>query len=125
MNLYSLEGMGPLLTLRISRFKSISLNGLESLGLAPAEVFQYLAGLMKVNEGALLIAGEVGTGKTTLVRALAGTIDENEAILVIEDTNEIDLHRPFVRTLLTRESNLEGVGKVSPAQAVWNANGYE
>jgi len=111
-------GMGPLLTLRISRFKSISLDGLESLGVAPAEVFQYLAGLMKVNEGALLIAGEVGTGKTTLVRALAGTIDENEAILVIEDTNEIDLSRPFVRTLLTRESNLEGVGKVTPAQAI-------
>ena len=111
-------GMGPLLTLRISRFKSISLKGLESLGVAPTEIFQYLSGLMKVNEGALLIAGEVGTGKTTLVRALAGTIEEDEAILVIEDTNEIDLHRNFVRTILTRESNLEGVGKVSPAQAI-------
>ncbi len=111
-------GMGPLLTLRISRFKSISLNGLQSLGVAPAEVFKYLSGLMKLNEGALLIAGEVGTGKTTLVRALAGTITEDEALLVIEDTNEIDLHRPFVRTLLTRECNLEGVGKVSPANAI-------
>lgn len=112
------HGMGPLLTLRVSRFKSISLDGLCSLGLAPKEVFEYLSGIMRVNEGALLIAGEVGTGKTTLVRALAGTIEEDEAILVIEDTNEIELQRSFVRTILTRESNLEGVGKVSPAQAI-------
>lgn len=112
------HGMGPLLTLRVSRFKSISLNGLCALGLAPKEVFDYLSGLMRVNEGAILIAGEVGTGKTTLVRALTGTIDEAEAILVIEDTNEIELQRAFVRTILTRESNLEGIGKVSPAQAI-------
>lgn len=111
-------GMGPMLTLRISRFKSVNLEGLVNLNVASEEMLRYLSGLMSVNEGALLIAGEVGTGKTTLVRALAGAIDEMEAILVIEDTNEIDLHRPFVRTLLTRESNLEGVGKVSPAQAI-------
>jgi pilus assembly protein CpaF len=107
-----------MLTLRISRFQSISLEGLESIGYAPHEVLNYLSGIVMLGAGSLLIAGEVGTGKTTLVRALASVIEDNEALLVIEDTNEINLKRRFVRTLLTRESNLEGNGRVSPAQAI-------
>jgi pilus assembly protein CpaF len=109
---------GPMLTLRISRFNSISIEGLEELDFAPPEVFDYLKEIVKYGCGALLIGGEVGTGKTTLVRALVSAIDESEAILVIEDTNEINLQRKFVRTLLTREGNFEGAGKISPAQAI-------
>lgn len=109
---------GPMLTLRISRFQSISLEGLESVEFAPRAVFEYLTGIVRLGCGAVLIGGEVGTGKTTLVRALASAVDESEAILVIEDTNEINLQRKFVRTLLTREGNLEGAGRVSPAQAI-------
>jgi pilus assembly protein CpaF len=109
---------GPMLTLRISRFHSISVDGLVALEFAPPEVFDYLKEIVRLGCGAILIGGEVGTGKTTLVRALASAIDESEAILVIEDTNEINLQRKFVRTLLTREGNFEGAGRITPAQAI-------
>ncbi|HMO18328.1 MAG TPA: ATPase, T2SS/T4P/T4SS family [Oligoflexia bacterium] len=109
---------GPMLTLRISRFQSITLDGLEAVDFAPREIFEYLTAIVRLGCGAILIGGEVGTGKTTLVRALSSSVDESEAILVIEDTNEINLQRKFVRTLLTREGNTEGAGRVSPAEAI-------
>ena len=115
---FSPPGSGPMLTLRIARHNDISLTKLEGFGLAPKQILSYLAAITKDGKHSILIAGEVGTGKTTLVRALAAQMQEDEAILIIEDTNEIVLNRHFVRTLLTREANTEGAGRISPAQAI-------
>lgn len=115
---FSPPGSGPMLTLRVSRHKDISLEGLVALEVAPREVLAYLKQLVSKSRGTLLIAGETGTGKTTLVKALAGQIPENEAVLVIEDTHELTLDRKFTRTLLTREANTEGAGKIAPAKAI-------
>lgn len=115
---FSPPGMGPMLTLRVARQRNISLGGLARSELAPGAVLDYLSTLVREAQVTILIAGEVGSGKTTLVRALASNINENEALLIIEDTHEIVLHRPFVRTLLTREANTEGSGRILPAQAI-------
>lgn len=115
---FSPSGTGPMLTLRISRHRGISLDGLVQNELAPRIVLEYLAALVHHGDVTILVAGEVGTGKTTLIKALTTYIPEHEAILVIEDTHEIVLDRPFVRTLLTREANTEGTGRISPAQAI-------
>lgn len=115
---FSPPGSGPMLTLRIARHRTVTLNELAQHELAPEEILHYLGGIVEQGKGSLLIAGEVGTGKTTLVRALSTRIAEDEAVLVIEDTHEIDLQRAFTRTLLTREANTEGAGRISPAQAI-------
>ncbi|MEM1267685.1 MAG: ATPase, T2SS/T4P/T4SS family [Pseudomonadota bacterium] len=39
----------------------------------------------------IIIAGGTGTGKTTLLNALAGTVPNHERIVTIEDVSEIDL----------------------------------
>jgi pilus assembly protein CpaF len=80
-------------------------------------VFDYLRGIVGIGRTVMLV-GEVGTGKTTLARALAGTIPPDESVLVIEDTPEIRLDHPHVRYMTTREENLEGSGRVSPAQCI-------
>ncbi len=115
---FSPPGSGPMLTLRIARHREISLNALTRHELAPSEVLDYLGLIVEHSSATLLIAGEVGTGKTTLAKALASRIPEDEAILIIEDTNELVLQRRFVRNLLTREANTEGVGRISPAEAI-------
>lgn len=115
---FSPLGSGPMLTLRIARHKSVSLDSLVALELAPKIVLDYLTVAVRETGATLLLAGEVGTGKTTLVKALAHQIREEEAILIIEDTHEVVLDRRFVRTLLTREANTEGAGRISPALAI-------
>lgn len=105
---------GPYLTIRLNRFDKIALTDLVDRGLAPKPVLDYLTAI--INFGmTVLIAGEVGTGKTTLVRALAGEIPLEDSLLVIEDTQEIRLQHPHVRYLTTREENAEGIGRVSPS----------
>jgi pilus assembly protein CpaF len=115
---FSPEGSGPMMTIRVARHKAVSTGMLVASELAPAEMINYLSVIISLGLGTVLVAGEVGTGKTTLVKALSGTIPENEAILIIEDTHELVLTRPFVRTLLTREANTEGAGKIPPAVAI-------
>jgi pilus assembly protein CpaF len=111
------EGDGPYLTIRLNRYASVRSLDLIRAGLAPEELFQYLEGVVKTGR-TILIVGEVGAGKTTLARALAASIPEDEAILVIEDTPEIKLDHRLVRSVVTREANTDGVGRISPAELI-------
>jgi Flp pilus assembly CpaF family ATPase len=74
----------------------------------------------------LVISGETGAGKTTLVRALIDVLPANTRIVVIEDTRELDLAADARRaaTVLeweTREANLEGVGEIAQRELVRHA----
>jgi pilus assembly protein CpaF len=113
----SLCDEGPYVTIRVNRFTSVGIDDLVRVGMAPRQVFEYLRAVVGIGK-TLLVVGEVGTGKTTLARALAGTMPHDESVLVIEDTPEIRLEHPHVRYITTREENLEGAGKVSPAQCI-------
>ncbi len=115
---FSPPGSGPMLTLRVVRHPQVSIETLVSHELAPKKVLDYLSCIMKDGLATILVSGEVGTGKTTLIKALTTKIREEDALLIIEDTNEIVLERPFTRTLLTREANTEGAGRISPAMAI-------
>ncbi|MCO6430836.1 MAG: CpaF family protein [Deltaproteobacteria bacterium] len=108
---------GPYLTIRLNRFRSVSVDNLIESGAAPAEVFSYLQAIIEGGQ-TVLVVGEVGTGKTTLVRALASGIGSDESILVIEDTPEIKLEHPQARYITTRESNSDGAGRITPAECI-------
>jgi pilus assembly protein CpaF len=108
---------GPYLTIRVNRMSRVDTQALIHYGVAPREVFDYLQKLIQVGM-TIFVVGEVGTGKTTLVRALATAMPEKESILVIEDTPEIQLEHPHVRSLTTRETNSEGFGRVTPSECI-------
>jgi len=68
-----------------------------------------------------LISGGTGAGKTTLLNALSAYIPENERIVTIEDSAELQLQQPHVVRLETRPPNIEGRGEVTQRDLVRNA----
>jgi pilus assembly protein CpaF len=113
----SLCESGPYLTVRLNRFSSVGVADLIKARMAPRPIFDYLSAIIEAGQ-TVLVAGEVGTGKTTLVRALAAEMPPEESILVIEDTPEIRLEHPHVRYMTTREENLEGAGRIPPSECI-------
>jgi pilus assembly protein CpaF len=69
----------------------------------------------------VLISGGTGAGKTTLLNALSAYIPENERIVTIEDSAELQLQQPHVVRLETRPPNIEGRGEVTQRDLVRNA----
>ncbi|MBX6350333.1 MAG: CpaF family protein [Clostridia bacterium] len=61
----------------------------------------------------VLVAGATGSGKTTLVNALAGLVSPDERIITIEDALELRIDHPHVVPLECRHANVEGVGAVT------------
>jgi len=69
----------------------------------------------------ILISGGTGSGKTTLLNALSAFIPENERIVTIEDSAELQLQQPHVVRLETRPPNIEGRGEVTQRDLVRNS----
>jgi pilus assembly protein CpaF len=69
----------------------------------------------------VLISGGTGAGKTTLLNALSAYIPEDERIVTIEDSAELQLQQPHVVRLETRPPNIEGRGEVTQRDLVKNA----
>lgn len=68
-----------------------------------------------------MISGGTGAGKTTLLNALSASIPDNERIVTIEDSAELQLQQPHVVRLETRPANIEGKGEVTQRDLVRNA----
>jgi pilus assembly protein CpaF len=91
--------------LAIRKFQS-GLYGAEELvkvGTLAPELLKELQSAVELRRN-VLIAGGTGTGKTTLLNALAAFIGSEERVIVIEDTSEIQLEREnLVRLEARRE----------------------
>lgn len=68
----------------------------------------------------IVVSGGTGTGKTTLLNALAGTVPQGERIVTIEDAAELKFAGHVVR-LEARPANAEGQGRVTLADLVRTA----
>lgn len=61
----------------------------------------------------ILICGATGSGKTTLINDLLGTIEPHERIISLEDTPELSPAHPHWLGLVSRAANADGFGAVS------------
>jgi len=69
----------------------------------------------------ILISGGTGAGKTTLLNVLSSHIPEDERVVTIEDSAELQLRQPHVVRLETRPPNVEGKGEVTARALVVNS----
>jgi pilus assembly protein CpaF len=83
---------GPALTIR--KFtRRYTLEDLVRVGTLMPEMARALTDALASQQN-ILISGGTGTGKTTLLNALAAHIPDDDRIIVIEDTAEIHLTKP-------------------------------
>ena len=111
---------GPILTIR--RF-SQSLSSLaellaqDTLDMRMAR-FLHLAVLGRAN---LLISGGTGCGKTTTLNVLGSLIPEEQRVVTIEDTAELQIQHAHVLRLEHRPPNVEGRGELTIRQLLRNS----
>jgi pilus assembly protein CpaF len=93
---------GPVLTVR--KFtRRYSLDDLVHVGMMTATIAGQLADGV-LGQQNILISGGTGTGKTTLLNALAALIPNADRIVVIEETAEIHLDKPNLLRLEARRA---------------------
>jgi pilus assembly protein CpaF len=93
---------GPVLTIR--KFtRRYSLEDLVKVGTISQAVAGQLRSAVAQQEN-ILISGGTGTGKTTLLNALAVLVPDTDRIVVIEETAEIHLQKPNLLRLEARRA---------------------
>ena len=101
---------GPLLTIRKFSRSPLGVDDLlasGSLTAAQADILERcVRGRLNV-----VVSGGTGTGKTTLLNALAGFIDPSERIVTVEDAAELRLPQPHVARLESRPAQRRGQGR--------------
>ena len=103
---------GPVITIRKFYDTPLTIERLIELESITAEAAEFLSRLVKSRYN-IFISGGTGSGKTTFLNVLSDYIPEDERIVTIEDSAELQLHNVsnLVR-LEARMANLEGCNAV-------------
>lgn len=111
---------GPVITVR--RFSTRRLTGddLVHRGALGADVLAFLAAAVAGRRN-ILISGGTGSGKTTVLGALAAFVPPGERIITVEDAAELRVPAPHVVRLEARPAAADGRGEVSIRALVRNA----
>jgi pilus assembly protein CpaF len=84
---------GVTLTIRKFNSRHFTVEDLVASGSLNSEIAERLKTYVKKRQN-ILISGGTGCGKTTLLNALGKLISDDDRILLIEDTSEIQLEKP-------------------------------
>jgi pilus assembly protein CpaF len=108
-------------TLTIRRFgHRYTVEQLVREGMLPRAVAADLCHELHINLRTVLIAGGTGTGKTTLLNALADTLPSGDRVVLLEDTAEIHLERDNLVRFATVASRPSAPGHMSAS--TWGPN---
>lgn len=104
---------GPIVTIRRFPEKPITMEELLRVGSVSGEAAEFLRILVRAGYN-IFISGGTGSGKTTFLNVLSGFIPEEERVITIEDSAELQLQglHNLVR-LETRNSNVEGCAEIT------------
>ena len=106
-------------TLTIRKFQNERMNAQEYVRLRTAtpEMISFLRSCVMAKLS-MFVSGGTGTGKTTLLNILSGFLPNNELIVTIEDTLELQLKQDNVRSLETRQSGGDSMMQVDMSALV-------
>ena len=111
---------GSLVSIRKFKKDKLAIDDLVRFGAFTEEMAAYLQAAVATRLN-IIVSGGTGSGKTTTLNALSSFIDNNERILTIEDTAELQLQQTHVGRMESRPPNVEGKGAVTPRDCLRNA----
>lgn len=111
---------GPILSIRKFAVDPLTTKDLLSFKSLTPAMADFLAAAVRARTN-ILISGGTGSGKTTLLNVVSGYIPDNERVITIEDSAELQLQQPHIVRLETRPPNIEGSGEVRQRELVRNA----
>jgi pilus assembly protein CpaF len=111
---------GPVVTIRKFTLRPFSPEDLVDLGTLIQPMADFLGACVRARAN-IIVSGGTGSGKTSLLGALASFVPPDERLITIEDAAELRLPQPHVVSLEARPPNVEGVGEVTVRTLVRNA----
>jgi pilus assembly protein CpaF len=111
---------GPTITIRRFSKNRLTIKDLINFGTLTEDIASFLEACV-VSRINILISGGTGSGKTTLLNVLSGYIPDDERIVTIEDSAELQLHQSHVVRLEAAPEEPDGTGKVAIRDLVINA----
>ncbi len=109
--LFPVAASGTCISLRVLRHTRYDIGALEAGGTFPGQSLRVVQQILAARL-AFLISGGTGTGKTTLLAALLGAVEQDERIVTVEDAGELRPVHPHVVRLVARPDNVEGTGSI-------------
>ncbi len=111
---------GPSLSIRRFAADPLELDDLITLKTLTPEIGELIQRIVRARLN-VLISGGTGTGKTTLLNVFSRFIPDDERIVTIEDSAELQLKQDHVVRLETKPPNIEGKGEVTQRDLVRNS----
>lgn len=104
---------GPILTIRRFPKESITMEQLIAIHSVSEEIAVFLKKQVEAGKN-ILVCGGTGCGKTTFLNVLSGFIPEEERVITIEDSAELQLRNlPNLVRLETRNANVDGCKEIT------------
>ncbi|HLF01130.1 MAG TPA: CpaF family protein [Anaerolineales bacterium] len=111
---------GPTITIRKFATKRFTWQDLISFGSMTPQIAEFLKACV-VSRLNIVVSGGTGSGKTTLLNVLSGFIPEDERVVTLEDSAELQLGQPHIVRLEARPPDPDGTGGVSIRDLVKNS----
>lgn len=111
---------GSSLTIRKFSVDKMKLQDLLDGGTLTPESAAYLEAAMK-GKANIIVSGGTGSGKTTTLNVISTMIPDDQRIVTLEDSAELQLNKPHVVRLESRPPNVEGRGSITIRELVKNS----
>src|SRR5256885_1572205 len=111
--------IGPVISIRRYGKKVLSSEDLLKNETFTTGMLDFMSGCVEARLN-VVVSGGSGSGKTTMLNTLSRFIPEEERIITIEDTAELNLQQNHVVRLETRPPNIEGAGAITQRDLLIN-----
>ncbi|QST02980.1 CpaF family protein (plasmid) [Pontibacillus sp. ALD_SL1] len=103
---------GTTITIRKFFQEKLGIDDLVNFGTVDETIATFLESAVKARSN-IVVSGGTGSGKTTTLNIMSNFVPDDERIITIEDSAELQLSNDHVVKLESRPANAEGTGEIT------------